>query len=586
MREPALQTAGGIPAGGLRAACPPRPQRRPDRLELALLAAFAAASLWVVALDLWQVLVDGRVWTGTDGSFIVDQMQYLAWIVSASHHLLVANLFVLRSTPADYFQPAIAISGILTALGLTPTLSLLIWKPVAVVSLFYAVRAYAHRGLRDATRAQRLAVIALGMFFGSFTLIYGKLGVVGDLTATFLSWGYPFALMGVAAAIFALLAYERARADGRVSWRPALLGALAASLHPWQGELLIVIIVGAEALSPRGAPRSPGLRPAAAWRSPRLRPAAAWRSPRLRPVAAWRSPRLRLAAVTITATIVPLVYYGALGKLDLSWELARLASKHSFPALAIVGAIGPLLLVALLGYRRSPAGFLARATRLWLPAACIVYVASASTVGATPLHAFDGITIPLAVLAVDGYRSLQRGSRALRRAIGAALVVIGTVPATVDLFASERGLVAPAPGNANFITRDESRALAFLRHDRERGGVMTSFYLGATVPARTDRATYVGDCIWSQPRCNPRAIEVQQLLNGALLPAVAQIFVSQSHARFVLADCQERTELSGELGSMIASERHFGCATVYTVRSVPLPESVAYAASVRAPRRK
>lgn len=564
MREPALQTAGGIPAGGLRAACPPRPQRRLDRLELALLAAFAAASLWVVALDLWQVLVDGRVWTGTDGSFIVDQMQYLAWIVSASHHLLVANLFVLRSTPADYFQPAIAISGILTALGLTPTLSLLIWKPVAVVSLFYAVRAFAHRGLRDATRPQRLAVIALGMFFGSFTLIYGKLGVVGDLTATFLSWGYPFALIGVAAAIFALLAYDRARADGTVGWRPALLGALAASLHPWQGELLIVIIVGAEALSPPGA----------------------LRSPRLRPAAAWRSPRLRLAAITITATIVPLVYYAALGKLDLSWELARVASKHSFPALAIVGAIGPLLLFALLGYRRSPAGFLDRATRLWLPAACIVYVASASTVGATPLHAFDGITIPLAVLAVDGYRSLQWGSRARRRAIGAALVVIATVPATVELFASERGLVAPAPGNANFITRDESRALAFLRHDRERGGVMTRFYLGATIPARTGRATYVGDCIWSQPRCNPRAIEVQQLLNGALSPGVAQIFVSQSHARFVLADCEERTELSGELGSMIASERHFGCATVYTVRSVPLPESVAYAASVRAPRRK
>ncbi len=575
MREPALQTAGGIPAGGLRAACPPRPQRRLDRLELALLAAFAAASLWVVALDLWQVLVDGRVWTGTDGSFIVDQMQYLAWIVSASHHLLVANLFVLRSTPADYFQPAIAISGILTALGLTPTLSLLIWKPVAVVSLFYAVRAYAHGGLRDATRAQRLAVIALGMFFGSFTLIYGKLGVVGDLTATFLSWGYPFALMGVAAAIFALLAYNRARADGRVAWRPALLGALAASLHPWQGELLIVIIVGAEALSPPGAPGSP-----------RLRPPAAWRSPSLWLTAAGRSPRLRLAAVTIAATIVPLIYYAALGKLDLSWELARVASKHSFPALAIVGAIGPLLLVALLGYRRSPAGFLDRATRLWLPAACIVYVASASTVGATPLHAFDGATIPLAVLAVDGYRRLRWGSRARRRAIGAALVVISTVPATVELFASERGLVAPAPGNANFITRDESRALAFLRHDRERGGVMTRFYLGATIPARTGRATYVGDCIWSQPRCNPRAIEVQQLLTGALSPAVAQIFVSRSHARFVLADCEERTELSGELGSMIASERRFGCATVYTVRSVPLPESVAYAASVRAPRRK
>ncbi|MGB9184205.1 MAG: hypothetical protein WCB67_09060, partial [Solirubrobacteraceae bacterium] len=79
---------------------------RIDRVELALLALFALMSLWVVGLDLWQVVAHGAVWTGTDGFFIVDQMQYLAWIQSASHHLLVSNLFVLRSTPSDYFQHA------------------------------------------------------------------------------------------------------------------------------------------------------------------------------------------------------------------------------------------------------------------------------------------------------------------------------------------------------------------------------------------------------------------------------------------------------------------------------------------------
>ena len=64
-------------------------------------------SLWVLALDLYQVVVHGRVWTGTDGVYLVDQMQYLAWIQSASHHLLSANLFVLHGTPADYLQPAV-----------------------------------------------------------------------------------------------------------------------------------------------------------------------------------------------------------------------------------------------------------------------------------------------------------------------------------------------------------------------------------------------------------------------------------------------------------------------------------------------
>ena len=83
------------------AATPPR-RRAPasTRFDLAVCAGvFAAVSMWVVAVDLWQVVVNGRVWTGTDGVYIVDQMQYLAWIRDASHHVLSSNLFVLRSTP-------------------------------------------------------------------------------------------------------------------------------------------------------------------------------------------------------------------------------------------------------------------------------------------------------------------------------------------------------------------------------------------------------------------------------------------------------------------------------------------------------
>ena len=104
---------------------------RLDGAEWALLICLALMSMWVVGLDLYYAIAHDRVWTGTDGFFIVDQMQYLAWIQSASHHLLVSNLFVLRSTPSDYFQPAVAISGAIAALGVAPWLALLLWKPVA-----------------------------------------------------------------------------------------------------------------------------------------------------------------------------------------------------------------------------------------------------------------------------------------------------------------------------------------------------------------------------------------------------------------------------------------------------------------------
>jgi len=123
----------------------PRFRGRLRRYEIGLLAVFAAMSMWVVAIDLWQVIAHGWVWTGTDGFYIVDQMQYLAWIQSASHHVFSANLFVLRGTPADYFQPAVAISGAITALGVAPWLALLLWKPVAVVAIFFGIRAYIAR---------------------------------------------------------------------------------------------------------------------------------------------------------------------------------------------------------------------------------------------------------------------------------------------------------------------------------------------------------------------------------------------------------------------------------------------------------
>ena len=128
-------------------------------------------SMWVVASDVWEMVAHGLVWTGTDGFFIVDQMQYLAWIQSASHHLLITNLFVLRPTPSDYFQPAIVISGALAALGVPSWLALLLWKPVAVLATFLAIRAYAYRTVEG--RGARRSVIALGLFFGSFSVIYG-----------------------------------------------------------------------------------------------------------------------------------------------------------------------------------------------------------------------------------------------------------------------------------------------------------------------------------------------------------------------------------------------------------------------------
>ncbi len=202
-----------------------------------MLALFGLLSLSVVALDLWQVVVHGRVWTGTDGEYAVDQLQYLAWIRDTAAHGLVSNLFVLHPTPADYFQPAIMISGGLTALGVAPWLSLLLWKPVAVLTFFLALRAYVARSLPG--RWPRRTALVLALFFGSFSSVYGAFNVLGDLSPVFLTWGYVFGVIALAAMVAALVAYGDARATGRRRWLPGLLGATASALHPWNGELLI-----------------------------------------------------------------------------------------------------------------------------------------------------------------------------------------------------------------------------------------------------------------------------------------------------------------------------------------------------------
>lgn len=519
----------------------------PDWFELLILAAFAAVSMWVVALDLYHASVHGLVWTGTDGIYIVDQMQYLAWIQEAAKHVLASNLFVLRPNPADYFQPAAVISGGLVALGVAPWLSLLLWKPVAVIAAFYGVRAYAHRSF-EGTWSRRIALV-LGLFFGSFTIIYGSSGVLGDLFPPFLTWGYTFGLLASAVMLFALLAYGRVRsAPGPVRLRslllPGVLGALAGLLHPWQGELVIVIVVGAELVF---------------WCLDR-------RLPR----------RLALPVLTLIITGAPLLYYEILGRTDLSWKLARVASKHSFSLATILLAVVPLLLPALLAYRLRPRTFLDVANRVWPVAALAIYVVSGSAVSATPLHAFEGITVPLSVMAIQGVQSVNWrrlhvprlvAEPPVRGLIVGAVVLAATIPAMVSELSAVKAAVAPAPGNPNFITHDERAALRFLAADPKPGGVFTRFYLGTVVPAETGRHTYVGDCLWSEPDCTQRAQISQMVFDGELPPASARWIVQQLGARFVLADCDTRPDMDEVLAPLTASVRHFGCAAVYTLRA-------------------
>ena len=475
------------------------------------------------------------MWTGTDGIYLPDQLQYLAWIRDASKQVLISDLFVLNGTPHDYLQPAIAISGGLTALGVAPWLSLLLWKPVAVLGVFFATRAFCRRVLPG--RGAQRAALVLAIFYGSF----GTYPAV-DESLPFLSWGYPFTLMATAALVAALLDYARARERGRLTWWAPLLGLLASWLHPWQGEVLILVVIGGEAVSFAG------------WRGIRE--------------------RVPLVALTIGATLVPLAYYAILDHADPVWRLGRIATLTNPWSLGrSLYPLAPLIVAAALAYRRRPRNYLEAAIRVWPLATLVVFEASRRLLAATPLHAFTGITIPLAVLAVQGVTELAVLRRLPRaRLLGWLAVAAATIPATVHIMNVVRGTQAPASNGINFITHGEQRALTYLRRDPKPGGVLTDFILGAVVPGETGRHTYLGNCDWSVPHCGWRWSNTWQLFLWSWAwhyteGWYARWLVERSGARFVLVSCHSHVfHLQRQLRPMLVDVRHFGCATVYEVR--------------------
>lgn len=510
-------------------------RQRLDWFDLVVLAVFVIVSVWVIALDLIQVSIHGgHFWTGADSLWGVDQFQYQSWVRAASQHGLVSNLYVLRSTPADYFQPAILISGGLTALGVPPWLSLLLWKPIAVAAVFVSLRAYVNRTLPE--RRARAAALVLALFFGSWTIVYGSIGPIGDMFPGFLTWGYPFGLLGLAGMVGSLLAYDRARSSERMSWMPGILGAAASSVHPWNGAMLIAAIVGAELAMVR-------------WR--RMTRA-----------------QLRLPAVTLALSALPLIYYVVLGRTDPSWHLAQQASKHSFPLWSVALELTPLAVPALLAYRKYPRTFLGAATLVWPVAALAEYIASTTSFGATPLHAVQGITLPLAILAVVGLRDIGFNRLRYSLVIGALLVLMFTVPMTFKEMRLARRMTVFRVDDNNYITTSEHRALDFLANDPHPGGVVTRVYLGELVPGMTGRRTYVGDCLWSQPACHAREGNVLSLFQGPTTPAAARRFVAylvSQNSRFLLRDCQSKADLDKLIAPLIVSVHRFGCAAVYEV---------------------
>ena len=74
-----------------------------DVFDFVTLGAFLVLSLWTVGVLEFQQ--KGLHWTGTNGPYLGDQMQYLGWIRDSAQHVLIGNPYRTRGSQHDYLQP-------------------------------------------------------------------------------------------------------------------------------------------------------------------------------------------------------------------------------------------------------------------------------------------------------------------------------------------------------------------------------------------------------------------------------------------------------------------------------------------------
>ena len=511
-----------------------------DRFELATLAVLAGLSLAVLA----ALLTKGRALTGADGVLASDQLQYFTWIREASEHWLIGNRYDFAPDDRTFLHPGFLVSGLVHRLGVSVPLSFLLWKPVAVGLTFAGGLLYCRRLLPPGgQRRVALVLVLFAVMPASALVAWTNWGgnprqftfdfISGEMWSGQYLWGYLMTGIAVFLMPLVLLGVERWRSERRT--RTLVLSALGALLvcwlQPWQGATLALIVAVTELVE---------------WR----------RSGRRPPVA--------LLAV-LAAVALPAVYYWALSNWDPAWELASESNAAgsqptwNWPWWAIALTLAPLAVPAALAYRERVTGWQEIAVRVWPFAAIAVYLLP---IGTFPYHSFQGLVIPLAILAVQGVAGVWPRPRV---ALVVAALFVMTVPGIAHKLEVAVNSVRAA-GDPYFVFPGEQAAMDALERDPRPGGVLAPAYGGHMLPFKTGREVYVGALSWT-PDWERRVALTQRLFEGRPRVAEARAFVRGTGARFVFVDCRPGLrDLTQVLRPLLEDVRRFDCATLYVLR--------------------
>ena len=410
-----------------------------------------------------------------------------------------------------------------------------LWQAAALILLVIVLRRYAQLVLGNDGRARAisltLALFLVSPFFlfvvnlhfkikGQWTLLLS-----GESYAVqWISGYFPIALT-VTAMIGYLIALERlmgtldrptlgAELLQRAGFAAAALGATAAFLHPWQGTELAVLTVGAGDLGPAAITAQ---RPAAAATGGDCFAAALLPDP--------AEDRRRLGD-------------GQPG--------VRPAPGSAFRLLGWLTTFGPVVLASIPGWRTRATSDRQRLLRLWPIAVLITFVA----VPTGKFEAFAGVSVPLALLAVQGWRRVLeerrlggRNPRVLRFLVTAGVVVLvfGAAPATTWLLIKRAdcrpGRCRARPPGRRRARLPRGRAPRRCAEHRE----------GRDLGTGPDRRQHLRRGHSSGARSGRRGSYVRRLFDypgkRPLSPTAALALIEQPGARYVLEPCGARENL-------------------------------------------
>lgn len=498
----------------------------------------AAVTLWsfaftAAALVPWFDL-DG-IWAG-DGRTSQDLWQYMSWARESGDHFLIANRFDLAPYDPVFLHPVFLLSGVLWKLGLPIQLAYLVWKPVAIAALVLACVRFARRHLPTVNQQIAGAVLAIFMYTPIQALTELRDSAddarnvgIDQLQSNLLlgphTAGSLPLVLSVAAMPFFLLGAERlvregARGHAGLVAATAFAGMAASWCHPWQGLTLLAIV-------------------GATW---------AWE----------RFDRSWLVlAVPVAATAVPIAYYGLLGRYSDAFQIVGERQLQQPGVRLTLVTLAPMIIAAWAALRLRPQkGAVGERLLFIWPLVCLALYFGLGTDDYS-LHALNGITVPLGILAVRAWaiRAERRPGRARLTAVLGLIFLLGSVP-IYTIRTMQR-----AAGN-EFRSADTAgvdRALEWLEARPGPGGVFADLKTGAPVPAMTGRPTWVGHQAWT-PGFLERDRVARRVLGGAYGDAEARRAIERTGARFVLGNCTH--DLRPALGDSVVASRQFDCTVV------------------------